>query len=691
MRRRRAQDDSDRRALRRRHQPRSRSSEIASSRSAQDLYFRLNGLRLELPPLRERPRRFCRSCERFLANARASLRPARAPRLERRGHGAAPAYAWPGNVRELRNVMERALVLSDGHDIELEDLPLETLDAKTDGDPLLVNRIRETSDDRWPPKEKAERTRVVEALLAEGGNQTRAARRLGMARGTFMARLRPSTSRARRNDDDRARPRPPAGLLLVLPAALSAAGCVEPSSTVCSDGRICPPGSRCDVAHGRCIEFNQDAPCAEQSEGSDCEFRGFAGQVPGPASARPSAATVSSPATKNATARTSEVRPAETSLITPVLASRVPPNANSMYPAASENAATTRSTAPRNVTAPSSAARIVNLKGFYDAPGLACTSKCTFDVDACTGFCGDAMTNARSHATASRRREQTCLDYRFERGLLGCSALCGPDLEKGCANLGWNIDMPASQMNPTLRAVWGSTADDVFAVGKTPFVHWDGARWTRMALNAGGPVGLMGVWGSSASDVSRWASRTLRRAWCSYGNGTTWRKMALARRTRSSRSRRFGAAVPVMCSSAAAANVLHWDGSSWTRSAGGGDDVRSLWGSGPADVFAAGSLPAGGAIVHFDGERWSEVYRFAERRVQQHRRHGDGGRIRRRVAPERHGQFVHRALGRRRLVPPPSRVPRISGRCGATGQARCSRSARERSSRGTATNGRTHR
>ena len=92
--------------------------------------------------------------------------------------------------------MERAVLLSDGADIEPDHLPLETLSDPVEIGTVAVDEVvvdpagpHAPVDDRWNAKEKAERARIIEALRAEGGNQTRAAKKLGISRGTLLARL----------------------------------------------------------------------------------------------------------------------------------------------------------------------------------------------------------------------------------------------------------------------------------------------------------------------------------------------------------------------------------------------------------------------------------------------------------------------------------------------------------------------
>jgi DNA-binding NtrC family response regulator len=166
--------------------------EIKEKRFRSDLYYRLNGIALEIPPLRERRSEIRPLAEAFLVQLTPASGLSIVPRISDAAVALLESHRWDGNIRELRNAMERALVLSDGGDIEPEHLPIETLRPTSDLDEdVILDDIPEepAMSVRWTAEERAERARVVEALRAEGGNQTRAARRLGFSRSTMVMRL----------------------------------------------------------------------------------------------------------------------------------------------------------------------------------------------------------------------------------------------------------------------------------------------------------------------------------------------------------------------------------------------------------------------------------------------------------------------------------------------------------------------
>ena len=164
-----------------------------------DLYYRLNGISLLIPPLRERTDEVPELMTTFIDEVCVEMdRPDR-PTVSGEVLDLLLAYEWPGNIRELRNVVERAVVLCDGPEIQLEHLPLERMrkPAATgepaippDRIPTLVPRpdgaaAAELSD----PQKADEKERIIRALVLCASNQTRAAKLLGISRRTLVSKL----------------------------------------------------------------------------------------------------------------------------------------------------------------------------------------------------------------------------------------------------------------------------------------------------------------------------------------------------------------------------------------------------------------------------------------------------------------------------------------------------------------------
>jgi transcriptional regulator with PAS, ATPase and Fis domain len=177
------------------------SRDVELGRFRQDLFFRLNGLSVTVPPLRERGDEIEPLTRAFVAHASRQLErpPVSLPEevldLLRR-------YSWPGNVRELRNVVERAVVLCNQNKLTVADLPsnlvsetrpslpvaradVVTARPSADRPPIDRSRVHYMRDDL----KALERSRILSALDDCSGNQTRAARLLGISRGTLVTRL----------------------------------------------------------------------------------------------------------------------------------------------------------------------------------------------------------------------------------------------------------------------------------------------------------------------------------------------------------------------------------------------------------------------------------------------------------------------------------------------------------------------
>jgi DNA-binding NtrC family response regulator len=154
---------------------------VEQGRFRRDLYYRLNVIPVEVPPLRERPEDILPLVAHFLAK--------HGPRLGRGEVTLGPdaldrlrGYAWPGNVRELENAIERALVLGRGTVIDADDLPEPVRQTPAPvGAPEAAGAVR--------PLAEVERDEILRALKSVGGNKAAAARLLGMDRKTLYRKL----------------------------------------------------------------------------------------------------------------------------------------------------------------------------------------------------------------------------------------------------------------------------------------------------------------------------------------------------------------------------------------------------------------------------------------------------------------------------------------------------------------------
>jgi DNA-binding NtrC family response regulator len=148
------------------------AEEVKRDRFRSDFYYRINGLTIRIPPLRERLDEIDGLVAQFVRDAGERIGPQHLPAFEPEALACLREHSWPGNIRELRNLVERALVLSDGEDITVAKLRAAGLPGT-----------------EMPGKPDCERARLLAVLADCGGNQSRAARRLGISRNTLIARI----------------------------------------------------------------------------------------------------------------------------------------------------------------------------------------------------------------------------------------------------------------------------------------------------------------------------------------------------------------------------------------------------------------------------------------------------------------------------------------------------------------------
>ncbi len=155
---------------------------VESGSFREDLFYRLNVIPINIPPLRRRPEDVAPLADHFVESLcnemsipRRTLEPGAVRALE--------AYPWPGNAREMRNLIERLLLLTDGDSIRASHLP-----AAVRGDPAV-----EAGGFVLPAEglslDQLERDLIVQALERSAGNKSKAARLLGVSRDTLRYRL----------------------------------------------------------------------------------------------------------------------------------------------------------------------------------------------------------------------------------------------------------------------------------------------------------------------------------------------------------------------------------------------------------------------------------------------------------------------------------------------------------------------
>jgi DNA-binding NtrC family response regulator len=157
-------------------------AQVRDGKFRSDLYFRISTLVLTVPPLRERPDDLPGLAQDLLDRI-ATRRAGRRVTLGADAIGALQRYPWPGNVRELRNVLERAVLLSDRNELRREDLHFDPGGLASEG----------SKGDSFTGEgtlAEMERAMIDKALEATGGRVAEAAQRLGIPRSTLYQKLK---------------------------------------------------------------------------------------------------------------------------------------------------------------------------------------------------------------------------------------------------------------------------------------------------------------------------------------------------------------------------------------------------------------------------------------------------------------------------------------------------------------------
>jgi DNA-binding NtrC family response regulator len=149
-----------------------------------DLYYRLKVMVIEMPPLRERAEDILLLANLFVEENNKELGKS-VTGISEAAKEYLLNYQWPGNVRELKNIIERAMILSNGNEILPDHLPIELRRGQTDG---VGDQASGRTEDL--ALENMEKKHIKDVLLMMDGNKSKAARMLGISRSTLREKLK---------------------------------------------------------------------------------------------------------------------------------------------------------------------------------------------------------------------------------------------------------------------------------------------------------------------------------------------------------------------------------------------------------------------------------------------------------------------------------------------------------------------
>jgi DNA-binding NtrC family response regulator len=167
-------------------------NDVASGRFRADLFWRLNVIPIEVPPLRHRASDIPLLCEHFIKRFNEKNR-RNVLGLQPDAMAALKRYLWPGNIRELENLLERLVILKGAGAIAVSDLPPNLRQSSTISRPTPATPIPDLPTDGTDLRailESVEDRMIAEALERTGGNKNRAAELLGLNRTTLVEKLR---------------------------------------------------------------------------------------------------------------------------------------------------------------------------------------------------------------------------------------------------------------------------------------------------------------------------------------------------------------------------------------------------------------------------------------------------------------------------------------------------------------------
>jgi hypothetical protein len=340
---------------------------------------------------------------------------------------------------------------------------------------------------------------------------------------------------------------------------LACAACLHSDEEECSDGRVCPAGSTCDVAHDRCISPASVAACDGLPDGSGCAI----GDQPG--ACRAGACNVFS-------------------------------CGNGIVEADEQCDGSDFG----HVGSSSGSATCLDFD-FYGAAGLECDANCMFVLDGCyatEGYCGDDKINGQELCDGTT--DETCTSIGFDAGALECTKNCGLTVE-ACSHFGWNAEPLGALI---ANAVAANGPFDQFAVGAAGAAAQYDGFWRNVSSPF--PNDLVGVAIAGSDDVWAVAAATTNGQpsfVAHYGASNGWTTIDDAPTGNYVDIYAAGANAVF---AAADTGVQAWDGSAWSTLAGLPGEPIAIRGTSPADLWVATDGGSGtGPLEHWDGQAWT--------------------------------------------------------------------------------------
>jgi transcriptional regulator with PAS, ATPase and Fis domain len=158
---------------------------IEQKKFRQDLYFRIKGVSISLPPLRDRPDDIPELVEYFLKEAVEETGSA-VSRISDAAMAVLAGYSWPGNIRQLRNSIRTMVVMCDRDELDLQHIPAEVHQVRQ-----LTGVSRTTASDlSGLPLEQLEKQAIIDTLAKTNNNRQKAAKILGIGQRTLYRKIK---------------------------------------------------------------------------------------------------------------------------------------------------------------------------------------------------------------------------------------------------------------------------------------------------------------------------------------------------------------------------------------------------------------------------------------------------------------------------------------------------------------------